>query len=307
MHPSYSPPPFPTPTSLVSATDSHAVQRRDPYGYVTTYASPTQSGTVNPLRRSTRSYQLTLDSRFRPSEYPLASDYAVTLPAVYANVVSMTLSAVELPTEHMYNVTAPHGHWFLADGVRCEVPPGKYTVSSLLAAVQDACPSVAFAWNEDTQRVCPVSTTGVQVSLTWWVPSAENVRFQQTLGYSLGARAPTSVATPTATATATGWLAAPARVALPPYLFLVVNEHAHNKSESVGTMFPHSLLRDNVLARVPTDPFALVQSTHVVREYFGPITILKLRVSLVDPYGDPVPLEGHDYSVALTLELRYDV
>ena len=41
------------------------------------------------------------------------------------------------------------------------------------------------------------------------------------------------------------------------------------------------------------------------REYFGPIRLEKLHIRLIDKFGDPVNLEGSDFSFMLEIEQLY--
>ena len=42
------------------------------------------------------------------------------------------------------------------------------------------------------------------------------------------------------------------------------------------------------------------------RHYFGPVDINKLRVRIVDEFGDNVDLIGTDYSLALEFHILYE-
>ena len=79
-------------------------------------------------------------------------------------------------------------------------------------------------------------------------------------------------------------------------------------------MYSKSIIGDNILGMIPITS----QSFHInftngndfierKREYFGPVRIQRLKVQLLNQYGDIINLNNMDYSFSLELEIGYDI
>ena len=98
------------------------------------------------------------------------------------------------------------------------------------------------------------------------------------------------------------------------YIFLEIDDF--NRNSTANTFFSKtvndSYLGNNIMGRITVtsgmntiitmDGGNLLFKT---REYFGPIRLEKLHIRLIDKYGDPVNLEGNDFSFMLEIEQVY--
>lgn len=98
------------------------------------------------------------------------------------------------------------------------------------------------------------------------------------------------------------------------YIFLEIDDF--NRNATSNTFFSKtdndSYLGNNIMGRITVtsgmntiitmDGGNLLFKT---REYFGPIRLEKLHIRLIDKYGDPVNLEGNDFSFMLEIEQIY--
>ena len=98
------------------------------------------------------------------------------------------------------------------------------------------------------------------------------------------------------------------------YLFLEIDDF--NKNFSTNTLFANTTnetyLGNNIMGRISvvTGMNTIITNTasdcvFKKREYFGPIKLEKLQVRLISRYGDPVLLNGNDFSFVLEIEQLY--
>ena len=97
------------------------------------------------------------------------------------------------------------------------------------------------------------------------------------------------------------------------YLFLAIDDYNNNfKQGVISDNPPHYYLQNNILARIPIDSgsFTMVvdDTTHHkfrVRKYFGPVTIDKMRIQLMDRFGRPVEFDGENFAFSLEITQIY--
>ena len=98
------------------------------------------------------------------------------------------------------------------------------------------------------------------------------------------------------------------------YLYLVVDEYTRGNQNSFMAALTTSLVRKNILARIAmnktTFPFGSFLPANNFngyllsdkRTYSGKVDIQKLSIQLVDDIGNPISLNGLDYSLCLEVE-----
>lgn len=98
------------------------------------------------------------------------------------------------------------------------------------------------------------------------------------------------------------------------YIFLEIDDF--NRNSTANTFFSKTVndayLGNNIMGRITVtsgmntiitmDGGNLLFKT---REYFGPVRLEKLHIRLIDKFGDPVNLEGNDFSFMLEIEQLY--
>ena len=74
-----------------------------------------------------------------------------------------------------------------------------------------------------------------------------------------------------------------------------------------------SYLGVNLLGRIPIGNEELIvindsggDPTFKTREYLGPVRLEKLTIRLLDKFGNVIPTNGNDYSIALELQVLYN-
>lgn len=102
--------------------------------------------------------------------------------------------------------------------------------------------------------------------------------------------------------------------AYPNYIYFVLNDFNNSQAQNVFGMYSKSIIGDNILGMIPiTTQNFYVNFTNGndyierKREYFGPVRIQRLKVQLLNQYGDTINLNNMDYSFSLELEIGYEI
>jgi hypothetical protein len=97
------------------------------------------------------------------------------------------------------------------------------------------------------------------------------------------------------------------------YMFLCVDDFQKSMHEVVKIVYEDSFLQKNILARIPMgvtshNKLFIYRDINNVqrRNYFGQVNIKRMRIQLIDEYGEPVDLNDSDYSFNLEFEVLYE-
>ena len=105
----------------------------------------------------------------------------------------------------------------------------------------------------------------------------------------------------------------------PRYIFVAIEDGQKNTGNSFIAAFSQSSLDKNIMTRInaanlmddvgvfksASDP-GLSNQLNRTREYFGPVNIDRLHISLLDEYGRELELNNMDWSMTLVFEHLYD-
>jgi len=100
------------------------------------------------------------------------------------------------------------------------------------------------------------------------------------------------------------------------YLYVILNDFNKNFANLIEPVYNSSLGRDNILARVSLAPLLSTISNGTsladqfnpgdyIRNYFGPVDIEKMRITVTDEFGRVLNLNNMDLSMALTCTCLY--
>uniref|UniRef100_A0A6C0JWR7 Uncharacterized protein n=1 Tax=viral metagenome TaxID=1070528 RepID=A0A6C0JWR7_9ZZZZ len=105
----------------------------------------------------------------------------------------------------------------------------------------------------------------------------------------------------------------------PRYMFLSLDDGQKNTGSNFIAAFSQSTLDDNIITRInlaaemdnstvykPCRDIGLSTVLNRTREYFGPVTISKLKLKLLDEYGSVISLNHMDWSMTLVFDKLYD-
>ena len=98
------------------------------------------------------------------------------------------------------------------------------------------------------------------------------------------------------------------------YLYFALDDYQTNKSNQHIVYFDNTTMNDSILGKVYlyNGRFSLNifedegNNENKVRTYFGPIRLTKIRVTLLDKFGEVIDLNQMDFSFSLELEILYD-
>jgi hypothetical protein len=321
-------------TQLQSYND-HMVQIRTPDGLP---PDPLFSrGIINPLKKRVITRTITIDSRFRENYYNSSSgNFNVQLPMIVENVLTLSLSSIEMPTSY-YVISEQYNNNFFSITVNGEslviiVPSGNYTTASLTLFINTQLTNaggdfqyIVFAVNLTTSfggsgqmlvginPTIPTTVTITQIELNFQADrngyDDRNTPLPLKFGWILGFR----------NGIYTGNLnyvsEAIVDISGPRYFYLVVEDFNNNANNGLFyTAFNSSILNKSILGRFPlnTSLYSLLlqNNLNVVvlkREYFGPVTIHNLKIQLLDEFGRIVDLNYMDFSFSLFLTIGYDI
>jgi hypothetical protein len=105
----------------------------------------------------------------------------------------------------------------------------------------------------------------------------------------------------------------------PRYGFISVDDYQKNTGPAYMVAYANSILQDNIITRInlaelqadvgvyqsSSDP-GLSTQLNRTREYFGPVDIQRLHISVYDEFGRIIDLNYMDWSITLAFELLYN-
>jgi len=306
---------------------------------------PYIQGTFNPYERRTMTKVVNIDTIFRLNYAATsATDFHITLPESLRNVMSMKISALELPNVVETFQTASQSSSFqltanLASGAKTAtlyVPDGRYEAAGFVTAMNRVLEAQGFpfmmfgvtsrgriflrarlvsegnsVYAEEGSQGDPAFCFDVEFYVEGRRPSG-------TAGWSMGFRRPSY--------SSTAYQNYETGVVYPSYLeseamfggaenylFLEVDDFHNNfQTDTIQSSLGTSYIGNNLLGRIPLSSGALTvmesyraESVFRKREYFGPVRLERLHVRLLNRHGEVVELMGHDFSFALEFEIIY--
>ena len=309
-----------------------------PYGQ----SSPSEfyQGTINPLNKRILRQNINIDTRFRDNYYTSqSSNFHLDLPIRLTQVVSLQLSALELPST-FYPISKVFGNNFFVislptqptvDPLIITIPDGNYTYLTLQTYINTFLSSGTTPVQYQTiQFLADINTPGgtgsggsgkmVVGSLGGnidFVINFQTDRYgnedKQTplplkLGWLMGFRE--GYYENNTTYVSEGII----DLLGPRYIYLVVDDFHNNVSDGFYGAFTSSILNKNILARITLQGsvFNIIAQNNLLlvttsRQYFGPVDIQKMQIQLLDEYGRILDLNNMDYSFCLSFQTIYDL
>jgi hypothetical protein len=276
------------------------------------YTQPSQyfQGIVNPLDKRIIVKTLAIDTKFRPNATTTSStDFHFVLPDRFTKVVSMQLTALEIPQTY-YNVSNEYGNSFFTVTIETTivtivVPDGYYTSQGLIDTIQlQATESGLFTCTLDgTSKKVTLQTNLTTMTLDFGLNQPNHIPH---LGWMMG------FTQQFYSASSTYVSEMPIQVDTISYAYLSVDDYNNNMNNGFTSAFTESVLNTSILARVSlvhsnTYTMIVKEETPLEREYFGPVDIQKLHIRLFDSWGRILNLNQRDFSFCLTMKMLYDL
>lgn len=323
------------PSPLNAQGDHYTIDRNStPYGQ--SLPSEFYQGIINPLKKRILRSNLNIDTRFRENYYQSpSSNFSITLPLIMNNIVSMQLSALEFPGT-FYTISKIFQNNFFTicipnlDPLVVVIPDGNYDYLSLQNYLNQYLSSQTTLYNQITflADFNVPNGTGAGGTGKMVVKNTDpNNPFDFTLNFELDEN---NNCDNTLLPLKFGWLIGFRNgiytnnflyvsegiidLAGPKYIYLVVNDFNNSVNDSFYAAFCTSILNKDILARIslPGNIFSHFSENNYnlvtnPRQYFGPVTVTKLQIQLLDENGRILNLNNMDYSFCLTFQKIYDL
>ena len=324
-------------TNLI-INDDHMVQQKLNTPFANSFPNEFYPGTINPLKKKTTRQYLNIDTRFRDNYYGSPStNFLLSLPLQFNDVLSLQLTAIELPT-NFYVVSKLTGNNFFTIIVNGEstivtIPDGNYNIKGILNVMNEAMfkfdnqfKGIIFQDNISNGNGTGQIVVGINesyitggfkpiiesISLDFQADKLGNqdrntplpLKFGWLLGFRNGYYENSLVYISEGIPDLTG----------PKYIYLAVDDFNNNVNNGFYSAFNSSILNNNILARISlqanTFNCLIENNLNIIttpRQYFGPVNINNLNIQLLDEYGRILDLNNTDYSFCLTLQISYDI
>jgi hypothetical protein len=322
-------------SDLVDAGSTNIIkQQATAYGQ----SSPSEfyQGTINPLNKRILRQNINIDTRFRENYYTSnASNFHVDLPIRLTQVVSLQLSAIELPNT-FYVISQVFGNNFVVLEITGQspliitVPDGNYDylalqsyLNNFLSLLLSPYNTINFLGDINTPigsgpsygsgRMIIGSSNGTQEFSINFLTDRYGNDDRQTplplkLGWLMGFRE--GYYENALTYVSEGVI----NLLGPRYIYMVIDDFNNNVNDGFYGAFASSILNKNILARISLQGgifnYLSQNNSNLIttpRQYFGPVDIQKLQVQLLDEYGRILNLNNMDYSFCLTFQTVYDL
>jgi hypothetical protein len=329
-------------SAVLEENGSQMIIQRPITGYTESLPSEFFSGVINPLKKRTLKQNLNIDTRFRDNYFGTTStNYQLDLPIKFSNVLSMQLSAFEMP-ETYYTISKSLGNNYFTIQIDSSsvlkkavitVPDGNYTTTSIIDYLNNYCSAgplstydyykyIVFTLNIDSnssgsgQMIVGInnsSPVGVFDFVLDFQTTPEGLSDASSplplkLGWLFGFRQGIYIGSSNYVSEGIIDMSGSR------YIYLVVDDYNNNVNNGFFSAFHSSILNKNILARISTKNswFDILSQSNLnlittARQYFGPVDIQKLKIQLLDEYGRVVDLHNMDYSFCLTLQSVYDL
>jgi hypothetical protein len=298
-------------------------------------------GSINPLNKRTLRQNINIDTRFRENYYTTpATNFHLDLPIRLTQVVSLQLSALEMPTT-FYAVSGVFGNNFFvleitgSQPLTVTIPDGNYTYLTLQNYINHFLTSQSILAYQNIQFLSDINTpngagsggTGKMVvgydSSVIPTPTTNfSINFQTDRYGNEDRQTPLPLKL--------GWLmgfregyyennlayVSEGVIDLtgPKYIYLVIDDFNNSVNDGFYGAFTSSVLNKNILARISLQGSVFSTFTQnnlalltTSRQYFGPVDIQKIQVQLLDEYGRILNLNNMDYSFCLSFQTIYNL
>ena len=325
------------------SSGSTFIIKPQPTAYGQSQPSEFYPGAINPLNKRILRQNINIDTRFRENYYSTQSaNFHLDLPLRLTQVVSLQLSALELPTT-FYTISAVFGNNFFVLEIMntgvvivpliVTIPDGNYDYLSFPGYVNNFIQNqtidilykdIEFIADANTPAGAGSGGSGRMVvglkagsTITSFSINFQTDRFnnedRQTplplkCGWLMGFRG--GYYENNVSYISEGII----DFVGTKYIYLVVDDFNNSVNDGFYGAFTSSLLNKNILARISLQGsvFSILSQSNFLltttpRQYFGPVDIQKLQIQLLDEYGRILNLNNMDYSFCLTFQTIYDL
>ena len=302
-------------------------------------------GKINPIKYSTVVSSINIDSRFRPNYFNSKStDLNITLPDRIDNVVSYRVGSIEIPFYAIYAVSELSGNNAIqiaygsnySTTFTIVIPDGNYFTtadsSNILASasiektintiLDSNTGGLSGILNFHIDQISgksvfsqPAGATPLNFKVIVNVRKSGNPNYDAPLlsflGWNLGFRNAEYISNNNGT-TAYGAVVSEALAAFKAtsYIFIAIDDFNNSVNDYYSAVFADSFAIKNIITRVNVGVLRDIteaSSTQLNRQrnFFGPVNIQKLHITLYDNFGRIVDLNNMDWNMELIFECVY--
>jgi hypothetical protein len=270
---------------------------------------------TNVIKERKKKY-INVDTRFR-DEYSSGvscngmDSITITLPERINEVKKIEVKCAEIPMS-FYNISSDLGNNVLQVGGAVKtVQDGFYSAAQLKDAINASLVGTQCSVTIVNNKCKFDSSSNIIINFAIDKSgSFDKYNLKSKLGWALGFR-DVSITIPVG-----GSVSGDAFINLnePRYLYLIVDEFNQGNPHSFLAPLPKSFINKNIIARIATNflgfPFGSVLTANLTngllisdkREFSGKVNLQKLNIQLVNECGNPVNLNGLDFSFAIKVE-----
>ena len=311
---------------------------------IETFQTNISRSNLNVVKRKTFNQTVMMNTLFREDYIStISTDFNIVLPAYFKNVMSLRLSSLQLPNV-MYNISAANGNNTMyievdnggpTGGVI--MPDGNYNINSFITVLQTqintqlSTTNFSVTYDQYTQKITITYTDpplNPNFTMVFYVPIPKYDKYKNLhkpdndyrknecvdisqiykgFGWFMGYRKAEYSGATTYTTEAV-YSSSPYE-----YIYFTLNDYNMSQSQNIFGMFSKSILGDNILAIIPvtSNSFNIcfdngVNLLEKKREYYGPVNIQRLKIQLLNQYGEILCLNNMDFSFSLEFEIGYD-
>ena len=307
---------------------------------------PNIPGIINPLKIRSMNKIINIDTKFRSNYYNSnASDFQFSLPLNLTKVISMNVHSYQIPLTYYAISKNKNNNSFIIKNVvgstasgpfTITIPDGNYgtefnniglaanlekTINNAMLSSGLLATELVFSIDKNTGKSIISSPIGssvkgfeVDFNILNDGSSDKSNSLPLHLGWLLGFRTGNYIGGGSPGAIVSEGICL---VKSPTYIYICIDDFTNNSNNNFINAFNESMLNKNVLAKVNVNNLEQTNGIYQYgndnninllskRNYFGPVTINKFKISLIDEFGRIVDLNNMDWSLSLLFECIYN-
>jgi hypothetical protein len=270
------------------------------------------------VNKPTKTKYINIDTRFcEEYNYLNLANYNITIPERITNVKNITILSTEIPLT-FYNISANLGNntFLITNGnttTNIIIPDGQYDSTALKTKITSLLTGTTLTFDQSGNNTIFTNTSSsISYSIKFSIGNDGNIdknNLKFKLGWILGFRLPNYTINISSTLKSECF----SNLNGCQYLYLAVDEFK-GVQKSFITPLASSLISKNILARITmnsnTYKFSNIFPANRmngylvsdIRSYNGKVDLQKLNISLLNEIGNPICLNGNDFSFCLKVE-----